>query len=120
MTSYIQLFPFKITFFEMKCCYKILIWFPDECLKPISVHLLISIVPLRQTSPPVLNKLTKHHCFQKINPACLLLKSLCCVCFFHFGVFAVPLRGGNRHVIPGSKVNVSFSCVVEFVVDRLY
>lgn len=54
--------------------------------------------------------------FPDWNPACLLSPSvLCAIC--HFGVFAVPLWR-LTDVIPGLKVNVSFSCIVRFVVDR--
>lgn len=60
-----QLSPFKKTFFGTRC-FKILMWFPDECVWCfISVRLLARIVPLHRTPPPVLNKLTIHHCFQK-------------------------------------------------------
>ena len=40
---------------------------------------------------------------------CVLFPSWCLRC---------SSAGGNRYVIPGSKVNVSFSCVVRLVVDR--
>lgn len=64
-TSYKQLSPVKMTFFGMKC-FKILMWLPDECVWCfIFVRRLVCIVALHRTPPPVLNKLTIHHCFQK-------------------------------------------------------
>lgn len=65
------------------------------------------------------------HC---TNPACLLLKSyfpLCvgvCVCVrFVFPCWCLRRSSakGYRRVFPGSRVNVSFCCVIRFVVGRL-
>lgn len=84
---YMQHFQF---FFLLKCnCFEI--WFPD-------VWCFISV----QHPPPTVQK--------KKNPACLLLKSFCCVLFPSW-CLRCSSAGGNRHVIAGSKVNVSFSCV---------
>lgn len=80
---YMQLFPL---FFGLKCN-SLKIWFPDvwrfTSVRPL-VHLRWTI---------------------SLFPACLLLKSFCCVCaFFHFGVFAVPPRWGNRNMwFPGQR-----------------
>ncbi len=103
MTSYMQLSPFKMTFFGMRC-FKILMWFPDEYVWWfISVRLLVRIVPSTEHL---------HLCWanslyitvsKKRNPACLLLKSFCCACFFHFGVFAVPLWRETDMWFPGQR-----------------
>lgn len=69
------------------------------------------------------------HCFQEESPACLLLNSFCCVCVCSLSLslsilvsslFLSRRRGTVTWFPRRSKVNVSFSCVVGFVVDSVF
>lgn len=60
--------------------------------------------PLLQTPPPVLNKLTVSN-----KKSCMFVTEVPLLCvLFPFRCLRCSSAGGSRHVIPGSKVNVSF------------
>lgn len=51
-------------------------------------------------SPPPHNWTKTHN----TNPACLLPKSFCCMCFLYFGVFAVPPWAEQTHESKGECI----------------
>lgn len=111
----------------MFCCFRLLHWKGDFSCRTSDTQLLYFLprIPLSWIDVCVWYFLTvcllihTTHCWTDslYKPlACLLLMPFHCVCFSYAGVFTVPLPVGSRHV--SQKVNVSFSCVVRFVVDR--
>lgn len=108
------------------------LWWSDSGFLFMSDALSVSL----SAPPPPLPVLNKTHCFQK-KKSCMFVTEvlLLCVCVcarvcvrvcFLFPSLSVSLLflSGRKHLppsqprLPRSKVNVSFSCVVRFVVDR--
>lgn len=107
-TSYMQLFPFKITFFFN--------WNATISTSGFLMFDAFSLCSSASSPPPVLNK---HHCFQILH-VCYWSPSVVCALFPCWCLLRCSSAGEGKQTCDsrGSKVNVSFSCVVRFVVDR--